>query len=469
MKFMFDRIISGYSGCEVLGERTAGERRPRSDTRFPEAAVRLDSLVSWGKFMTNDIEKFLEAAKIAERLAASAGGLSGLSEAARSIASFQNAISQHGRGLASIFEDIERSSAAMRLATTDLADLGKALEFRIPQLPVIDTSLFEALEANAAKWRTMMESLDQATRFKIPESSVLKLAQSGLIWNSGVAEAMARFNDAGFKNVHADLCRRLLEPANVFSKFSEDTFSLIREATEPKVLKALNASLALADAQHLANLDTLSAFMESPVDGDAISASRMLVAPFTQRSELLELPEEIDDDVESLVSQSEGAQAVENARGLLDLVTCCNKSSRVKGGPEVFKPTTKLLEVFSDLPWLLPDSEKALGEFIDCLFFLLYEGAGKDNLRFMQKHGGPLADTDCRVIWCVKFLRNKWLRHDADHGKQSDIERSWGDLGAQFRWLGLGGYPKSARDYRQLHRQLLAEVSAFLERLLNAL
>lgn len=419
--------------------------------------------------MTNDIEKFLETAKVAERLAASAGGLSGLSEAARSISSFQNAFNQHGQGLTSIFEEIERSSAAMRLATTSFADLGKALELQIPQLPVIDTTLFEGLEAHAAKWRAMMESLDQATHFKIPESSVLKLAQSGLVWNSGIAEAMASFNDAGFKSVHADLCRRLLEPANVFSKFSEDTFSLIREATDPKTLKALNASLALADAQHLANLDALSAFMESPIDGDVVSASRMLVAPFTQRSELLELPEEVGDDVESLVSHSEGAQAVETARSLLDLVTCCNKSSRVKGGPEIFKPTTKLLEVFSDLPWLLPESEKAFGEFIDCLFFLLYEGAGKDNLRFKQKHGGPLADADCRVVWCVKFLRNKWLRHDADHGKERDIERSWGDVSAQFQWLGLSGYPRSASDFRQLHRQLLAEVSEFLEKLTNAL
>jgi hypothetical protein len=419
--------------------------------------------------MRNDDERFLEIAKVAERLAASAGGLSGLSEAARSISSFQNAISQHGRGLTSIFEQIERSTSAIRLATAGFANLGKALEFRIPHLPVIDTTVFETLQDQAGKWRAMMESLDRATNLKIPESSVLRLAQSGLVWNSGIAAVMAGFNDAGFKSVHADLCFRLLEPANAFWKFSEDTFSLIRDATEPKALRALNASLALADAQHLANLDALSAVMKSPVDGDAVSASRMLVAPFTQRSELLELPEGVGEDVESLVSRSVGAQAVENARGLLELVACCNKSSRVKGGIEIFKPTTKLLEVFSDLPWLLPESEKAFGEFIDCLFFLLYEGAGKDNLRFMQKHGGPLADADCRVVWCVKFLRNKWLRHDADHGKESDIERSWGDLSTQFRWLGLRGYPRSASDFRQLHRQLLAEVLAFLEKLTHAL
>lgn len=419
--------------------------------------------------MTKDIEKFLETAKVAERLTASTGGLSGLSEAARSIVSVQNALAQHSRGIASIFEGIERSMAAMKLATTGFANLGKTLEIQIPQLPIIDTTLFEALEDRAANWRVMMESLAQATHFKIPESSVLSLVQSGLVWNSGIAEAMARFDDAGFKSVHANLCRRLLEPADVFSKFTEDTLSLIREATEPKVFKALNASLALADVQHLANLDVLSAFMESPADDDTVSPSRMLVAPFIQRSELLELSEEVDDDVESLVSRSEGAQTVESARGLLDLVTYCNKSSRVKGGPEIFKPTTKLLEVFSDLPWLLPESEKAFGEFIDCLFFLLYEGAGKDKLRFMQKHGGPLADADCRVVWCVKLLRNKWLRHDADHGKESDIERSWGSLSAQFRWLGLGGYPRSASDFRRMHRQLLAEVSMFLEKLTDAL
>jgi hypothetical protein len=98
-----------------------------------------------------------------------------------------------------------------------------------------------------------------------------------------------------------------------------------------------------------------------------------------------------------------------------------------------------------------------------------YEGAGKDKLRFLKDHGGPLALEECDVIWSIKTLRNKWLRHDADHGKESDIDKSWKSLDECFRQLGISGFPRSAADYRLLHRTLLAEMTAFLQRLFNAI
>jgi len=106
---------------------------------------------------------------------------------------------------------------------------------------------------------------------------------------------------------------------------------------------------------------------------------------------------------------------------------------------------------------------------IDCLYFIFYEGAGKDNLRFLDKNGGPLTNKDCDLIWCIKHLRNKWSRHDIDHGKDKEIQKSWKELAAKFRWLGLAEYPTEARHFQKLHYKLLELAEVFLMQILNNL
>ena len=100
-----------------------------------------------------------------------------------------------------------------------------------------------------------------------------------------------------------------------------------------------------------------------------------------------------------------------------------------------------MLEAFVNLPWLIPYDEKSFGKFVDGLYFIAYEGAGKDKLRFLKDYGGPLTPEECDVIWSIKTLRNKWLRHDVDHGKESDIDKSWKSLDECFLQLGLSGFP----------------------------
>ena len=127
------------------------------------------------------------------------------------------------------------------------------------------------------------------------------------------------------------------------------------------------------------------------------------------------------------------------------------------------------MTVFNDLPWLSSTDRARFADVVDCLYFIFYEGAGKDNLRFLDKHGGPLTDGDCDLIWCIKHLRNKWSRHDADHGKEKDIQKSWAELAAKFRWLGLAEHPTDARHFQQLHYQLLVLAEDFLACILSKL
>jgi len=405
-----------------------------------------------------------------------------VSDVVRSMTSVQNLHGPSIRSLASIATQIESSSVLWR-TPSEFAELNRA--FQVPnyastlaESPLFKSlqaqstamqSVMKSIEASSLHWRETMKSIEASSyRMKIPESVFEKLNRSAFVWDSGISEAMRRFSDMNLTRFRADLCDRLLEPSRVFSRFAEETLLRIGELPDIRTLRALNASLALADAQHLANVDTLCSFATEVADDEVISIHRSLESPFVQQAELLELSE-IDDeeDVEGMALLLPAARSSGQSRTVLALTTSCNKASSLKGKGDVFKPTTKVMEVFTDLPWLTPQDEKSFGEFVDCLYFVLYEGAGKDKLRFLLSEGGPLKKDDCQIVWCVKILRNKWLRHDPDHGKESDIRKSWNDLDFHLRWLGAVGYPHTSYDFRKLHVRLLQEVETFLRKLLG--
>jgi len=219
-----------------------------------------------------------------------------------------------------------------------------------------------------------------------------------------------------------------------------------------------------------ATTDSLGAFVVVPDDEDDVSASQELRSPYVQQEELLAAVDEVDNEDESgLVQASPAANAVDLSRKLLTMIATCNEARKVAGGEEIFKPTTRLLEVYTDIPWLLPTDKKTFAAFVDCLYFLFYEGAGKDNLRFLKANGGPIDDNDFDFILCIKHLRNKWTRHDTDHGKDSAIKKSWTDLAAKFQWLGLPHMPVTSEDFRMLHIRLLVEAYEFANKIVRGL
>jgi hypothetical protein len=395
---------------------------------------------------------------------------------------FEKLVGPNVRSLASIARQIERTSSLLK-SPSALAGLDRA--FRIPDYTknLIDSPAFRAFQEQSTSINKMARAIESsslhlremgklmersALGLKLPESAFEQFQKSALVWDSGLSEAVRRFSETNLSGLRADLCSRLLEPSQVFSRFAAETASRIQALPDARSLRALNASLALADAQHLANVDTLCEFVTSVADDGVISTPRFLESPFIQQAELLGLTE-IDDeeDVDHLVSLSPTAQTTEQSRTVLNLSMSCNKASCLKGKGDIFKPTTRLMEVYSDLPWLAPRDERAFGDFVDCLYFLLYEGAGKDKLRYLLGEGGPLNKDECQIVWCVKILRNKWLRHDVDHGKESDIRRSWNDLDTHLNWLGFSGYPHTASDFQRLHQRLLQEAEAFLNLLLG--
>lgn len=353
-----------------------------------------------------------------------------------------------------ILDDVTKQMAQMRALSESITAPYPAFQ----KMMRLQASVFEGLSARVAALDTI--------KFSIPQFSKATLA-----WDVASIGLANRMNDIGLLARREMLSARLLEVPTAYADFVRHTTDRLAAYPDPDIATRLRASLNLAEYQLLEIADSVSDFVAVPEDDEEPDAIRILDAPFTQQDELLsdEFVED-ENDTQALTILSPTAQTVQRAHRVLKLVTQCNEAGRTSAfGVEIFKPTTRVLTVFADLPWISATDRLRFDYVVDCLYFLLYEGAGKDNLRFLDKNGGPLTDADCNLIWCIKHLRNKWSRHDADHGKEKAIEKSWAELAAKFRWLGLAEHPTQTRHFQQLHDKLLELAEDFLTGILNKL
>jgi hypothetical protein len=351
-------------------------------------------------------------------------------------------------------DDVTKQIAQMQALSSSITASYRAIQEVIRS----QSAVFEGLSAQVAALN--------ATKFSIPQFS-----QASLAWIVASIGLANRMNDIGLLARREMLSARLFEASSTYTAFVRHTTERLAADPAPDIAAHLRGSLNLAEHQLLDITDTLSGFIEVPDDEEEPDDKRVLNAPFTQQNELLAYDKVVDEtDTEAMTIGSPTAQTVQRGRRVLELVTQCNEAGKTSAyGVEIFKPTTRLMTVFNDLPWLSPNDRSRFADVVDCLYFIFYEGAGKDNLRFLDNHGGPLSDADCDLIWCIKHLRNKWSRHDADHGKEKDIQKSWAELAAKFRLLGLAEHPTETRHFQKLHYQLLVLSEDFLARILSKL
>ncbi|MEX0937360.1 MAG: hypothetical protein WDZ59_05830 [Pirellulales bacterium] len=332
-------------------------------------------------------------------------------------------------------------------------------------------SSIETINSQAEQWRALVEpAIQQLEELRSVNDQMAGLADSFTVWESATTKLARDFLDVEFFSRNVALAERLFAPSQQFTDFARDTVSLLERAADGPQAWVLRASLEVAEEQLIATSGMLGAIIVVPDDGDSVSASRPLNAPYIQQEEMLSAAEEGgDEDSTRIVQASPAAYEVNLSRQMLKTIATCNEIRKVAGQVEIFKPTTRLLEVFADVPWLIPTDKESFACFVDCLYFLFYEGAGKDNLRFLKTNGGPIDDADFDFILCIKHLRNKWIRHDADHGDESAIKKSWAELSSKFQWLGLTHLPVSAEDFRLLHMNLLAQSVTFVNKILQGL
>ena len=337
----------------------------------------------------------------------------------------------------------------------------------VDQIRAEQERFYASFEKDAATWQKLVHpSRGLANQLG------LQIRAASIAWDSSLTQVACRFQEINLLERRSDLAARLLEPSKVYTEFAERTFQRIEQSQSTKVTKALQTSLHLAEEQLiLTTTDSLSGILAVPEDDEIALPPRSLILPVVQQDELIAIVEASNEEDEaSLIKLPPSTKVADEARYILFLVTKCNEIVQAAGKAEIFKPTTRLLEVYVDLPWLVPEDKRTFADFVDCLYFIFYEGAGKDKLRFLNDYGGVLdASSDCNFIWCIKHLRNKWLRHDADHGKEADIKRSWKDLSAKFNALGLEHAPVTKQHFRHLHRSLLREANAFLCKILEKL
>jgi hypothetical protein len=399
---------------------------------------------------------------------------------------------EESRGLADRYKDmtseISRATEAFRMsesfASKYLSDMAKEKE----QLMLATRTIADQFLSNQDLINQQLSSYKNAARLIQDDyerlrmlvspaqevmdqirSSVLGVREAALYWETEVSQALAYLKEMNILERNEPLAIRLLQPSIEYASFIESTSKKMNNIGEDTIReKALMASLYMTESQLSGINDLLSTVISPEIEIISPSPIRPLRLPRIQQMELLRSPEigEVKHE-EDIIRLSPAAYAAAVTRAVLHMVTGCNEQNLASGKKEVFKTTTRFVEAVADMIWLLPHDKCTFADFVDCLYFIFYEGAGRDNLRYLKANGGVLEPEDCNFIWSIKILRNKWLRHDLEHGSPSDIKRSRETLLEQFKLLGLKQFPKSAADYRFLHRKLLEEAHSFLQKVLD--
>ncbi len=144
--------------------------------------------------------------------------------------------------------------------------------------------------------------------------------------------------------------------------------------------------------------------------------------------------------------------------------SCCyliikgNEKAGALGEEYIFKPSNKLMTAIAALPDLIAHNISTFGEFIDYLYFLLYEGAGSDNLKVKNW----LTDNELQSIWDIKAIRNFYLRHDVEHGDIKEAKRKMQKVGDIFHRLISKPLPENSHDYRKAQTKIISNVVGML-------
>lgn len=258
-----------------------------------------------------------------------------------------------------------------------------------------------------------------------------------------------------------------------FERFSRETLSRLDRDLGKAIAPALEGSLKLANEQLIRSTALFETYVDNAFDlGEAgIENSFEQFTPNRLRVQRRELVARKDivpnEEYESLLTKSPTAETFEKVVRCMTLIGLCNDASQTVTGQPIFSYTTTLWISGWKLPAIIPTNRSSFGEIIDSFYLLLYEAAGKDKLRFLVEHGGVLEREEAEIVWKIKHLRNKWLRHDIEHGSQAGIQKSYRERREALQWFGVGGVPQTKSDYLTLYQELISKVETFLSLLLT--
>lgn len=324
---------------------------------------------------------------------------------------------------------------------------------------------------------TETQGLLQSIRSAAESPSASALASLSAAVNAASLSATAAlvrgFDSAGALGEHRKMMEQLFRPSFAYNHFAARTIEHLAGPLTEARSAALAGSLLLANEQAIRAAGLMRPLVDLKfLRDEALPFTGVRTPPIVnryrvQREELLEQEEDVPDDAdyETLATLAPSTNLFEQARRCLELVGMCDETSQTCAGTSVFKLTPMVLISFSGLLGTVARNRMTLAHVVENLYIVLYESAGKDKLRYIE--GGYVTGDECEVIWKIKHLRNKWLSHDADHGKEGDIKKSWRARMDALRWLGVESMPTSKEDYSVIHQSLLSKVEDFLSLLLT--
>ena len=333
--------------------------------------------------------------------------------------------------------------------------------------------------------RNFLASVSHLTRqvrdwAKLAEDAVSGLTSSRLsselfakaheTWAAGTTSLLKGGTERGLWADNAAFGLRIASLPTAYSSFCQTALRALGGADDKRTMNALIGSVNLAELHFTRASEILPSVLEPPIERHRQGEPGPMRLYVVQHADLAAVPTiEDPENVTELVRKSPAAGAAAQVLEMLRLIPQVNSAAKISGRGEILKPTTRMIEAMLDLVALVPSNRAAFADFIDCVYWLFYEGAGKDNLRYLSANGGPYSEKDCEVIWAIKTFRNKWYRHDPDHGEATSVKRSYRALREALERFGFAHLPGNAGDYRQLHMLLVNELVRFLEGLRDRL
>ncbi len=457
----------------------------------------------------NEIKRLQEAAKIAEEFRR--GGVDQYraqrdilrEEAERRHMGIENSAVEHVRrareGIERYARDIVRSSGVDDLLrrTRDGYGFERDIRERMGSLGAVSDvarRLREGfIEPETARALAMRRDLDERfisesdrwndiRRGFVPEQNFARRAaeeakRSHLIWGTSAATIAHQLGETGFISKHQSLSDEVLRPSFDYSRFAAVTVERMASTSSIREAAALQGSLTLA-REHIIQATAAQRYIIlAPVPSGYVYSEQEEATPLPptppttvfeeEQRELLQSPEEIhpDADYQTLVPLAPSARVCEQNVRCQVLLGMCNEASLLRNEGEIFTTTNKVRLACAHLSLLVARDRTTINSLIMYLSTILYESAGSDHLRFLER--GFVSGEECEVIWTIKALRNKWIEHDPDHGIPSKITKSWQTLDHALQSLGFSRTPVTPEEHTELQTSLLEKVEQFLRLLVE--
>lgn len=336
--------------------------------------------------------------------------------------------------------------------------------------------LSNQLKANFEQLRESLLSPFQSQRSEILKSFE-KIAKATAF--SSLETLSKTFAERANLFGNEEFLRQMSKSLIGYNRFTNDTLNSFKADIDKNIASALRGSLTLANEQVLRSTSVVQSYIENSNISNITDSNLFFDKAFPrvnryriQKQELLRRDDiEEDADYENLVIKSPTAISFDLIVNCLKFVGLCNETSQTTKGDTIFTVTNSVWSNSFKLLQIVPTNKEKFAEIVDYLYFILIEGAGKDFLRFVDyedgKHFGYFVNTEpeVEIIWKIKHLRNKWLRHDIEHGK--NIKKDYQIRKETLEWFGMQKVPQSRDEFIFLYNNLMLRVEEFLRLLLD--